>query len=289
MKTAGKYPAHNPDVQSLGRTLIDHAPCLVLTGAGVSVDSGLGTYRDDSGDWKRKQPITIQAFLAGLPARQRYWARSYVGWKQFSRAQPNSNHHALLELHKVGVLSGLVTQNVDSLHTAAGHPDVVDLHGTINNVKCIQCQAELARDVYQQAMLNTNPDLESLAGSIAPDGDSDLDDSSFDGFDWLQPPACQECSGIMKPDVVFFGENVQREKVEHVYKLLEQSKSLLVVGSSLMVFSGYRFARRAAESGKQVAILNRGTTRADELATLKVSSDSSTVLQQTVELLRSSA
>lgn len=274
--------------EELGRVLMDFAPCLVLTGAGVSVESGLGTYRDDSGDWKRKQPITIQAFLGSLAARQRYWARSYVGWQQFSNADPNRNHQLLLELHKLGVLSGLVTQNVDNLHSVAGHPDVVDLHGTINRVKCTQCKASTARDAYQQAMLEANPELNSLAGSMAPDGDSDLDESNIDGFSWLQAPACQECGGIIKPDVVFFGENVPREKVENVYQLIEQSQSLLVVGSSLMVFSGFRFARRAADSGKQVAIVNRGITRADDLATLKITEDSSTVLELALNRVRTS-
>lgn len=279
--------AETSNAQILATLLLQHQPCLVLTGAGVSSESGLGTYRDDKGEWMRKQPITAQAFLGSLAARQRYWARSYVGWQDFNRARPNANHQVLLQLKQLGLLTGLVTQNVDGLHTLAGHPGVIDLHGTIHEVKCMDCNRTTQRSLYQQQMLSANPRLEFLTGSSAPDGDSDLDGDNQ--FDWLQPPACNHCAGVMKPDVVFFGENVVRDKVDQVYSLLDKSQMLLIVGSSLMIFSGYRFARRAKESGKQLAILNRGVTRADELADVLINQESSEILSQALNLIQQQA
>lgn len=277
--------AGTDNAQILATLLQQRHPCLVLTGAGVSCESGLGTYRDDNGEWTRKQPITAQAFTGSLASRQRYWARSYVGWKEFNNARPNANHLQLVELQELGLLSGLVTQNVDGLHTQAGHRDVINLHGTIHHVKCMDCGHLTERAAYQREMLSANPRLELLEGRSAPDGDSDLTGGD-NCFDWLQPPVCESCGGMMKPDVVFFGENVVPDKVEQVYSLLQQSKSLLVIGSSLMIFSGYRFARRAKETGKHLAILNRGTTRADELADVLINSDSSETLKQTLNLIQ---
>jgi len=257
----------------------DHAPVLVLTGAGISSASGLSTYRDDNGDWMHAKPITAQLFLADPLARQRYWARSFVGWQAFSQAKPNGCHHALNRLHQAGYLTGLVTQNVDSLHSLAGHPDVVDLHGTIHTVRCLACGETESRAHYQTRLLSQNPFLANISGlGFAPDGDSHID-LSDDLLATLCAPGCQSCDSLMKPDVVFFGENVPRETVEHVFQLLDASKSLLVIGSSLMVYSGFRFARRAAQSGRRLAILNRGATRADDIADLRINGDSTGVLE----------
>lgn len=267
----------NEQAEQLLSFVRTNSPVLALTGAGISSSSGLATYRDDQGAWKRAQPITAQAFLSDTNARQRYWARSFVGFREFNLAKPNASHQALVQFHHQGLLSGLVTQNVDTLHTRAGHPDVIELHGNIHAVRCTGCGKSIARTDYQASLLQTNPRLNELSGESAPDGDSDIVDR--DNFNWLHAPACTDCDALMKPDVVFFGENVPRDRVEKVFTLLEQSKSLLVVGSSLMIYSGFRFARRASEDAKQLAILNLGTTRADALADLILNVDCETVLQ----------
>jgi NAD-dependent SIR2 family protein deacetylase len=244
-----------------------HPRLFVLTGAGCSTDSGIPDYRDTNGGWKRPQPVTYQAFMGETSTRQRYWARSLVGWRRFGRARPNATHHALARLEQQGRLTTLLTQNVDGLHQAAGHRDVIDLHGRLNEVRCMGCTVRLPRDTFQQALVELNPAWALLDAGDAPDGDADLDGRDFSSFD---VPPCPRCGGILKPDVVFFGENVPRERVDAAVTSLNESDAVLVVGSSLMVFSGYRFAAAAARAGKPIAAVNMGRTRADPLLTLKI-------------------
>lgn len=247
-----------------------HPSLLVLTGAGISIESGLGAYRDRYGQWQRRQPITGQVFIHDELARKRYWARSYVGWPAFSRAIPAASHNALKQLQLSGHTDLLVTQNVDRLHQKAGHENVIDLHGVLATVSCVACDRSIERDDFQHQLLSSNYWLQSLSGSYAPDGDADLD------LNDLKPmivPPCTNCGDIMKPDVVFFGESVPRHKVSHIMNHLMVVDALLVAGSSLMVYSGYRFCKEAHRLGKPIAIINEGITRADELADLKVGGD----------------
>jgi NAD-dependent SIR2 family protein deacetylase len=250
------------------REFIDAHPRLfILTGAGCSTDSGIPDYRDTNGGWKRPQPVTYQAFMGEKATRQRYWARSLVGWRRFGRAKPNATHHALVRLEQQGRVTTLLTQNVDGLHQAAGHRDVIDLHGRLYEVRCMACALRLPRDVFQDALVDRNPAWAVLDAGDAPDGDADLEGRDFSTF---EIPACPDCSGILKPDVVFFGENVPRDRVDAAITSLNEADAMLVVGSSLMVFSGYRFAAAAARDGKPIAALNMGKTRADPLLSLKI-------------------
>lgn len=244
-----------------------HPRLFVLTGAGCSTDSGIPDYRDTNGGWKRPQPVTYQAFMGEKATRQRYWARSLVGWRRFGRAEPNATHRALARLEQQGRVTTLLTQNVDGLHQAAGHRNVIDLHGRLNEVRCMSCNVRLPRDTFQQALVELNPAWALLDAGDAPDGDADLEARDFSHFD---VPACPACSGILKPDVVFFGENVPRHRVDAAVTSLNEADAMLVVGSSLMVFSGYRFAAAAAREGKPIAAVNLGKTRADPLLSLKI-------------------
>jgi NAD-dependent SIR2 family protein deacetylase len=245
-----------------------HDRLFVLTGAGCSTDSGIPAYRDADGGWKRSPPVSYQAFMGSAAVRQRYWARSFVGWRHFQRAAPNGAHAALARLEQRGRLELLVTQNVDGLHQAAGSTRVIDLHGRLDTVRCMDCYHLVPREALQAELLRCNPTWAGLQGRAAPDGDADLDGLAFGQF---TVPSCDRCGGLLKPDVVFFGESVPRPRVEAAMAALERADALLVVGSSLMVYSGYRFVRAAAAAGKPVAAVNLGRTRADELLTLKVS------------------
>jgi len=243
---------------------------MVLTGAGISTASGLGDYRDKTGQWKRKQPITGQLFINNEAARKRYWARSSVGWPAFSDARPSLSHKALRVLEQRGHIELLVTQNVDRLHQKAGHENVIDLHGVLASVSCIECNNTIDRDDFQTQLLQHNDWLNHLSAEHAPDGDADLELESLDA---MHVPACVNCAGILKPDVVFFGENVPRQTVHKAMQALAKADALLVTGSSLMVYSGFRFCREAQKIGKPIAIVNNGLTRADELAALKIEGD----------------
>jgi len=245
-----------------------HAPLLVLTGAGCSTDSGIPDYRDERGRWKGAEPIRYQRFVRDPAARRRYWARSFVGWPRVAVARPNTTHWALAALEAHGLITHLVTQNVDGLHQRAGARRVMDLHGRLDVVDCLDCGRRLSRERMQALLVEHNPDFAPVgpAGS-APDGDVLLGDRDHAHF---RVPGCPSCGGMLKPGVVFFGENVPRPRVARAMQQLESSRGLLVVGSSLTVFSGYRFCRRAAELGLPLALLNRGRTRADQLAHLKL-------------------
>ncbi|MBB3834224.1 NAD-dependent SIR2 family protein deacetylase [Xanthomonas arboricola] len=258
-------PAHDND--ALQAFIERHQRLLVLSGAGCSTDSGIPDYRDLQGGWKRPQPVNFQAFMGELSTRQRYWARSLIGWPRFGQARPNATHHALAALEARGQLELLLTQNVDRLHQAAGSQAVIDLHGRLDVVRCMGCERRMPRTDFQVLLEQANPCWATLEAAQAPDGDADLDDVAFDTF--VVPP-CPVCGGVLKPDVVFFGENVPRERVERAFAHLQAADAVLVVGSSLMVYSGFRFVQAAARNGLPIAALNFGRTRADDLLTLKV-------------------
>ncbi len=244
-----------------------HPRLFVLTGAGCSTDSGIPDYRDRDGEWKRSPPVTLQAFMHELATRQRYWARSMIGWPQVGRASPNTAHHALAQLEHRGQIELLVTQNVDRLHQRAGSKRVIDLHGRLDEVRCMACDWRLSRNAFQQLLIERNTSWQQLDAATAPDGDADLEGQDFDRF---EVPPCPRCSGIVKPDVVFFGEGVPRARVDAATQGLRAADAVLVVGSSLMVYSGYRFVQAAAKAGKPVAALTLGRTRADALLSLKI-------------------
>lgn len=253
-----------------------HRRLFVLTGAGCSTDSGIPDYRDEAGEWKRvARPIMLQEFMTSERARKRYWARSLVGFRRMRGARPNDAHHSLASLEHRGHLSQLVTQNVDGLHQAAGSCNVIDLHGRIDVVRCLQCGQRIPRQQMQSDMERRNPGFAALDAVEAPDGDADLEDARFETF---EVPACHGCGGMLKPDVVFFGENVPRERVRQAMGAIEVSDAMLVVGSSLMVYSGYRFVKAMADAGKPIAAINLGRTRADDLLTLKVADRCATAL-----------
>jgi NAD-dependent SIR2 family protein deacetylase len=255
-------------IVSLRDFIARHRRLFVLTGAGCSTDSGIPDYRDGNGEWKRSPPVNFQSFTGSEAVRRRYWARSLVGWQRFRRAAPNGAHAALARLEQQGRLQLLVTQNVDGLHQAAGSTNVIDLHGRLDRVRCMECDSLVPREELQGELLRRNPRWSSLHGLPAPDGDADVEGLPFDEF---VVPACSRCDGVLKPDVVFFGESVPRPRVDVAMRQLERAGAVLVVGSSLMVYSGYRFVQAAAQSGKPIAAVNLGRTRADELLTLKVS------------------
>jgi NAD-dependent SIR2 family protein deacetylase len=244
-----------------------HRKLFVLTGAGCSTNSGIPDYRDAAGNWKRTPPMTLQAFMAGENSRRRYWARSLVGWRRFGRAKPNDAHRALARLEALGKSEVLLTQNVDRLHQAAGSAHVIDLHGRLDLVRCMGCEQRTPRDQMQRELERLNPDWLNFDAKDAPDGDADLESLDFTAF---EVPACQFCGGVLKPDVVFFGESVPRERVEAAAKHLAQADAMLIVGSSLMVYSGFRFVDMAVSAGLPMAAINLGRTRADDRLALKV-------------------
>lgn len=254
-------------VDALAAFVRRHPRLFVLTGAGCSTDSGIPDYRDAEGQWKRPQPVTFQAFLGDAAVRQRYWARSLVGWRVMGQARPGAAHHALAQLQAQGFVELLLTQNVDGLHQAAGSQPVIDLHGRIDTVCCMACGTRSQRAHLQDRLAALNPAWTVLHAGTAPDGDADLEGRDFGAF---VVPACTACGGVLKPDVVFFGEAVPRARVDAACAALDRSDALLVAGSSLMVYSGLRFVQRAHAAGKPVAAVNLGRTRADDLLALKL-------------------
>lgn len=243
-----------------------HPRLLVLTGAGVSTASGIPDYRDAAGAWKRRQPVLHQAFMADERLRRRYWGRSLLGWPVVRNAAPNPAHRCLAELEDRGHVGLLVTQNVDRLHQRAGSQAVIDLHGRADQVICMDCGYRCKRDEVHERCAELNPDFLAFSADVAPDGDADLE-VDFSGFRLVD---CPQCNGILKPDVVFFGDFVPRERVSRAMDYLHEADGLLVVGSSLMVYSGLRFCRYAREWGKPMAALNLGRTRADDMLALRL-------------------
>ena len=256
--------------------------CFVLTGAGISTASGIPDYRDEKREWKHQQPMQFQEFASSVDARQRYWARSAVGWQRMRLAQPNAAHEALVNLETHKKLSLLVTQNVDGLHQRAGSRRLIDLHGNLDQVICLDCGRKQDRGIIQHWMMEQNHQLSTATALSAPDGDAYLQ-----GIDvsMIKTPECELCSGPLKPDVVFYGENVPVNRVEDCYTALQQSDSMLVVGSSLSVFSGFRFVKRAKQLNIPIAMINIGQSRADELIDLKIESNCNEILPELVERL----
>jgi NAD-dependent SIR2 family protein deacetylase len=268
--------------RQLADFLAENGSVAVVSGAGVSTSSGIPDYRDRNGDWKHAEPIQFTDFVKNPHARKRYWARSYVGWQRFSKARPNAAHFALAGLEATGKVDTLITQNVDRLHSKAGSRRVIDLHGDLSKVRCLTCQTAHTRLDFQRALKDANPDWHAEVFRYKPDGDAELADNSHDDF---RIPGCAACDGIVKPDVVMFGETVPKDRVHDASGAIDRANALLVVGSSLMLFSGFRFARQAAAQGKPIAIVNQGRTRADDIAALKVETDCGQALSAALELL----
>ncbi|WP_079431187.1 MULTISPECIES: NAD-dependent protein deacetylase [Streptomyces] len=240
---------------------------LVLSGAGISTESGIPDYRGEGGSLSRHTPMTYQEFTADAGARQRYWARGHLGWRTFGRARPNAGHRAVAAFARHGLLSGVITQNVDGLHQAAGSEDVVELHGSLERVVCLSCGALSPRRELARRLEEANAGFAPVAAGLNPDGDADLTREQVGDF---RVVPCAACGGVLKPDVVFFGESVPPRRVEHCRSLVREAASLLVLGSSLTVMSGLRFVRQASEAGKPVVIVNRDRTRGDRQAVTRV-------------------
>ncbi|MEM7251996.1 MAG: NAD-dependent protein deacetylase [Pseudomonadota bacterium] len=257
-------------VSPLERFVVEHQPLFVLTGAGCSTGVGIPDYRDQSGGWKRPEPIHLRQFLDNPAAHQRYWARSYIGWPHFESASPGPSHLSLAMLEQAGYVADLITQNVDGLHQLAGHQRVIDLHGRLDRVVCLGCQSPYPRGEVQGWLTAQNPHFDPATISFAPDGDADLGSTPLDHF---VVPQCPKCGGQLKPDVVFFGDAVPRARRDAAFAALQGAAGVLVVGSSLMVYSGFRFCRYAHERGLPIAVLNRGRTRADDLLSEKFDAD----------------
>ena len=277
----GQLPAQDPSL-ALFEFIRQHPRLLILTGAGMSTDSGIPDYRDQQGQWKRKQPVQHGDFMQSELVRQRYWGRSLIGWPVIRDAEPNQAHAALAELEAMGHVELLVTQNVDRLHQQSGSQQVIDLHGRSDEVICMSCDYRVKRDQVHAESARLNPEFTRFTAETAPDGDADLE-VDFTGF---KVPGCPSCSGILKPDVVFFGDNVPKERVEKVSEALDRSDALLVIGSSLMVFSGFRFCRYAEQREKPIAALTLGKTRADELLQLKLDAPIGPTLGSLIGMLK---
>jgi NAD-dependent SIR2 family protein deacetylase len=241
----------------------------VLSGAGLSTESGIPDYRGPSGTLRARLPMTIAEFRGSPEARQRYWARAHIGWRRIAAARPNAGHRAVAALQQAGALRAIITQNVDGLHQAAGARDVVELHGTLDRVVCLKCGARSTREALDRRLGAANPDLDDEEVPASnPDGDVELADERVARFRLV---GCECCGAdLLKPDVVFFGENVPRSRVQQCFELLDGSSCLLVLGSSLAVMSGLRFVHRARQARIPVAIINRGATRGDPLADVKL-------------------
>ncbi|MEO7271164.1 MAG: NAD-dependent protein deacetylase [Vicinamibacterales bacterium] len=269
----------------LDRWMARHHRVFALTGAGCSTASGIPDYRDEQGEWKRRPPVMILPFRTDAAVYRRYWARAYAGWPRFTVAAPGAAHRAFAAWEAAGTLVQLVTQNVDSLHQRAGSQAVIDLHGRLDEVVCLSCGARTSRAALQEDLAVANPGWEATAVA-APDGDAEVEAAAIESF---HAPRCTVCGGLLKPDVVFFGENVPAARYDAAREALLSADALLVAGSSLMVYSGFRFARLAHEAGLPIAIVNRGRTRGDDLAELKVEGDVGTVLTSAIAAIASGA
>jgi NAD-dependent SIR2 family protein deacetylase len=270
------------DLDALARLLVSARNVLVLTGAGVSTDSGIPDYRGPDGT-RRVTPVEYHDFVRSVGARRRYWARAFVGWRRFATVRANAGHRAIARLQSVGALGAVITQNVDGLHQAAGSRDVVELHGTLAVVVCLACGARSGRSSLDARTRELNPNFGPGGREIRPDGDIELADVDVARF---VVPRCLCCdSDLLKPDVVFFGESVPKSRVMRCCALTDAADVLLVLGSSLRVYSGYRFVRRAAERGIAVAIVTRGPSRGDHAATVRLDATLGQVLPALAERL----
>ena len=267
------------------QAVIQAGGVLVLSGAGMSTGSGIPDYRGPNGAYSRgHQPMTYQDFLRNEGGRRRYWARSHVGWTRFSQAKPNAAHVAIAQMEQSGFIDSVITQNVDGLHQSAGSDRVIDLHGRLNRVICLSCGALQDRSVIHERLVEVNPDFSTYVERINPDGDYEIPDEQLVDFDIV---SCLECQGILKPDVVYFGESVPVERVSVAFELVNQSSTLLVLGSSLMVYSGRRFVEHAHKNGKTVVIINQGETRCDHIADIRPDADVVDVAPNLMDQIRS--
>lgn len=265
-------------------TMLGSGQAVVLTGAGISTDSGIPDYRGPTSARRRHAPMTYQAFAADPAERHRYWARSYVGWPQIAGARPNAGHGAVATLQRAGLLRGIITQNVDGLHQAAGARDVVELHGALARVTCLGCGALAPRAGIQERLAELNPDLAARAATVVnPDGDAELPDDLVDAFRMTGCPSCG--GGPLKPDVVYFGESVPRPRVEGCFDLVAGARSLTVLGSSLTVMSGLRFVHAARRAGLPVAVVATGPSRADDRAEVRLDAALGDVLPEVLRTL----
>lgn len=271
----------NQQLDQLHTFLQRHERILVLTGAGLSTASGIPDYRDKDGVRRGRTPIQGPDFRKSEAVRRRYWARSMAGWPTLARAAPNAGHHALAKLEASGRIASLITQNVDGLHQGAGSRNLIELHGNIHGVICLHCRAHYRRAAIQDWLTQANPALAAadahgeIVPEARPDGDAEIE---LDALQDFHMPSCDACGGTLQPDVIFFGDNIPVERTAAALRMQEQADALLVVGSSLMVFSGFRFCKLAAEAGKPIAAINLGKTRADDLIGLKVAASAVEVL-----------
>jgi NAD-dependent SIR2 family protein deacetylase len=266
--------------------LVAAGDVLILSGAGLSTESGIPDYRGPSGLARRAEPMTYQTFAATPAARQRYWARSHLGWRHVALAAPNAGHHAVAQLERGGLLAGIITQNVDGLHQAAGARQVIELHGSLSRVVCLGCGDRTPRARLDRRLRAANPGWAARAAEITPDGDAVLADGDVAVFRVVD---CQNCGGVLKPDVVFFGENVPPPRVQGCYRLFEQAHALVVLGSSLTVMSGYRFVRHAAKLAIPVVIINQGRTRGDAHAAATIDAPLGAALSTLLDRVRPGA
>ena len=262
-------------VEQLAAWLGARSNVTTITGAGVSTESGIPDYRDGDGNWKRSPPVQYRDFVESEAVRRRYWARSFAGWPMFAAARPSAAHVALAQLERAGRIGQIVTQNVDRLHQRAGSRNVIDLHGRLDVVRCLAFNHRFDRDEFQMRLRDANPDWDVAPTRIAPDGDADLEGIDFSKFN---VPACEVCGGILKPDVVFYGESVPRETTAAALAAIESAAGVLVAGSSLMVWSSFRLVRAAAARGVEVVAVNRGRTRGDNLFAFKLDRECGAVL-----------
>lgn len=268
MEQARTAPLHDHAALNALGELLAQTPLLVVTGAGISVASGIPDYRDAEGMRRGSAPMMHQEFIGSASARRRYWARAMFGWRAVGSAQPNATHRALAALQQGGRLSGLITQNVDGLHQAAGSREVIELHGNLSRVVCLGCGETLAREAVQQVLETLNPALQDVRAVLAPDGDALLAAEHLGSF---RPPPCPHCgSDLLKPDVVFFGDGVPAAQALAAWEAVQRASGLLVLGSSLMTFSSFRLCREIAQQGKPLIAVNLGKTRADELLSAKI-------------------
>lgn len=276
-------PPSSPSNLAQFVALLRNGPVAVISGAGLSTASGIPAYRDRNGQWQHSRPILHHEFLRSEAVRRRYWARSFVGWPTMGQATPNRGHLALAALAQSGTVRTVITQNVDGLHQKAGSTDVIELHGGIHRVRCLSCHAHYPRQLMQDWLAAANADFngdQATVSRLAPDGDAHLEDACYNGF---AVPHCPACAGVLKPDVVFFGDNVPRDRVAAAALAVERATALLIVGSSLTVYSGFRFADQAHKLGKPVLAINQGITRADALLSAKIEDDCGAALERLQE------
>lgn len=268
--------------EQVAKLISDNQPVTVITGAGFSASSGLPVYRDANGNWIHSEPVQGPKFRASKKLRQRYWCRSYFGWQSFSKAAPNQAHKDLATLEEGGLIDTVITQNVDGLHQSAGSSSTVALHGNLSEVICLDCGDITQRADLQQRLQENNPEFLKVEFRVAPDGDAIVEDSHIEKFNVV---ACTSCGGVLQPYVVFYGDNVPKSRVQHCMQRVLESRLLVCAGTSLMVYSGFRFCKAAISAGIPLVIINKGVTRADDLASAKIDDDCEAVLSQLKQLL----